>query len=234
MLRRTGMNVLAIDTSTERVSVALMRGSERWLLEDAGGAAASATLLPAVQQLLRDAQLAPRQLDAIAFGRGPGSFTGLRTACSAAQGLAFGAGVALVPVDTLMAVAHAAYRSAGVERVTAVLDARMGEIYFAHYAWTGEGWRQEGKAGLVAPADLPLRPGWTLAGNVFRAVGESFAPGMDRVEALPDASAMLGLAPGLIARGLAVAPDEAVPMYVRDKVARTIVERAADAAALTA
>lgn len=224
------MNLLAIDTSTERVSLAAMRGAARRVVNEAGGAAASATLLPALLRLLDDVGLKPAGLDAIAFGRGPGSFTGLRTACSVAQGLAYGVGVALLPVDTLMAVAQAARRATGATRVTALLDARMGEIYFAHYEWRDGVWKGDGEPGMAVPGQVPMRAGWTLAGNVLDALEPDVAPGAERVTAQPDASALLDLAPGLMAQGLLVRPQDALPLYVRDKVARTTAERALAAA----
>ena len=155
------MNLLAFDTSTETLSIALawQAGGQPRLLEHtgAGGARASATLIPAIQGLLARAGLAAAQLDAIVFGRGPGSFTGLRTACSVAQGLAYGANVPVLPLDTLLAVAEEARARQGATQVVAVLDARMDEVYAAAYAWEGGGWRQHGgywekSNHVVAPA----------------------------------------------------------------------------------
>ena len=103
------MKLLAFDTSTESMSIAVGDGVRVWEHTGAGGAKASATLIPAILALLQEAGLALRQLDAIAFGRGPGSFTGLRTACSVAQGLAFGAAVKVLPVDTLHALGPVAW-----------------------------------------------------------------------------------------------------------------------------
>ena len=129
------MNVLAFDTSTEALSIAVGRwqGGVLRLWEHAGpgGAQASATLVPQAMALLGQAGIALRGLDAIAFGAGPGSFTGLRTACAVAQGLAFGAGVPVLPVDTLLAVAEEARHQHGCTQVLATLDARMDEVYVA-------------------------------------------------------------------------------------------------------
>src|SRR5438046_2091586 len=123
------MNLLAFDTSTEHLSVAVQRGDAGarppLVYQGAGGAQASSTLIPAIQRLLAEAGLRLAELDAIVFGRGPGSFTGLRTACSVAQGLSFGSGVPVLPVDTLLAVVEDAHGRAGVEQVVALLDARM-------------------------------------------------------------------------------------------------------------
>lgn len=236
------MNLLAFDTSTETLSVALAcapaapaPGAARlWEHTGAGGAQASATLIPVVLDLLAQAGLRMSDLQAIAFGRGPGSFTGLRTACSVAQGLAFGAGVPVLPVDTLLAVAEDARHRHGATRVVAALDARMDELYAAWYAYDAGQWRQQGDFGLLAPQALVVGPGWQLAGNVGAAYGERLAaanPGLPAANpclpALPTAAALLRLAPALLAAGQAVAPSLALPLYVRDKVAQTTAERAA-------
>lgn len=224
------MNLLAFDTSTDTLSIALAwrDGGQARLLEHTGvgGAQASTTLIPAVQGLLARAGLSAARLDAIVFGRGPGSFTGLRTACSVAQGLAFGAGVPVLPVDTLLAVAEEAREQHGATRVVAVLDARMDEIYGAAYAWDGE-WRQQGGYSLGRPEALDVPAGWALAGNAFKAYGERLPPAADRIEALPTAAALLRLAPGRLAAGMALPAAGALPLYIRDKVAQTTEERAA-------
>ena len=215
---------LAFDTSTETLSVAVRHGDT--LVEHAGqgGAMSSSTLIPLVRQLLAEAGLALAELDAIAFGRGPGSFTGLRNACSVAQGLGFGAGVRVLPVDTLLAVAEDARHRFGVERVVAVLDARMDQVYAASCDLRGDG-ASVSEPLLLAPEEVLVPDGWALAGNAFGAYGDRLTAAI-RHEALPTASAMLRLAPRLLAAGRAVAPAEAWPLYVRDKVAQTTEERA--------
>jgi len=232
-LRGTAVNLLAFDTSTETLSIALrwrvaggVRVAER---QGAGGAQASATLIPGLQQLLVEAGLRMSELDAIVFGRGPGSFTGLRTACSVAQGLAFGAGVPVLPVDTLMAVAEDARARRGVDRVLALLDARMDQVYWAAYAHDGACWQPQGEVAVGAPEMLAPEPGWVLAGNAFAAYGARLPADAPRIEALPTAAALLRLAPVLIAAGRAVPAAGALPLYVRDKVAHTTAERAAGA-----
>src|SRR5437762_12159574 len=127
--------LLAFDTATQRMSVALAARGSVWVHESDGGAQASAALIPAILALLTQAGVALRDLDAIAFGRGPGAFTGLRTACSVAQGLAYGAGKPVLPIDTLLAVAEDARAGRAAVRVWAVMDARMDEIYAAQYAF---------------------------------------------------------------------------------------------------
>jgi len=220
------VNLLAFDTSTEVFAVALQRGSDITGRHGAGGANASAVLIPSIQALLAEAGLQVGDLHAIVFGRGPGSFTGLRTACAVAQGLAFGAAVPVVPVETLLALAEDARWRAGVTRVVALLDARMEQVYAAAYAFADGTWKREGEIALVAPEQVELPPGWSLAGNAFAAYGERLPQG-PRVEALPTAQALLRVAPGLLAAGGAVPAGEALPLYIRDKVAQTTQERAA-------
>ncbi len=243
------LRLLAIETSTDALSVALGSGepgAASWLRSGPGGAQASSTLLPMVRSLLNEAAWSLDTLDAVVFGRGPGSFTGLRTACSVAQGLAYGAqglgragGLPVLPVDTLLALAEearAAQEHAGQPAqavIVALLDARMGELYVAPFAC-----KAPGPAGLTplaqprlcTPADLPaylqaLAPGERLlAGNVFDMEALASLQGQ-RLSALPTAAALLRLAPGLMAAGHAVAAQDALPLYVRDKVAQTTAER---------
>ncbi|MDR3455002.1 MAG: tRNA (adenosine(37)-N6)-threonylcarbamoyltransferase complex dimerization subunit type 1 TsaB [Rhodoferax sp.] len=248
------MKLLAFDTSTEVMSIAVAHDAQLWQHTGAGGAQASSTLIPAIQALMAQAGLRLEQLDAIAFGRGPGSFTGLRTACAVAQGLAFGASakfphgasakvwpgtgasseVKVLPIDTLLAVAEEARYLHGATRVRALLDARMDEMYLADYEFESNLWRPDGGFSLIQPENLQARAGWALAGNVFAAYGARLA-GQDAPchAALPTATAMLRLAPGLIAAGRAVSADQALPLYIRDKVAKTTDERAAERAALS-
>ena len=210
------------------MSVAVRSGAAPALGHDAtGGAQASAALIPAIMQLLDRAGLVVARLDAIVFGRGPGSFTGLRTACSVAQGLGFGSGVPVLGVDTLLAVAEEARARSGAERVVAVLDARMDEVYSGAYEHRSGIWQQDAGPRLARPEDVVVPAGWTIAGNAFSAYAARLAGGGARVEALPTAAALLRLAPALIAAGQAVPAARATPLYVRDKVAQTTEERAA-------
>ncbi len=233
------MKLLAFDTSTEILSVAVCRDGPDGLSQvlqhsGAGGAQASAALIPVILSLLAQAGLRLEELDAIAFGAGPGSFTGLRTACSVAQGLGFGAAVPLLPVDSLLAVAEQArlqYTATGVPfLVLAALDARMDEIYAARYVYDGLAWTQRSEAELLRPEAMLLEPGWVLAGNVGSSYGVRLGcgSGIAVLDAMPSAAAMLRLAPALLGAGLAVAAEHARPRYVRDKVAKTTDERAAE------
>ena len=225
------MNLLAFDTSTETLSVAVQRGASVWEHTGPGGAQASRGLIAAVQDLLLQAGLNLAQLDALAFGRGPGSFTGLRTACAVAQGLAFGAGggrgLRVLPIDTLTAVAEQARLQHGVQRVVAVLDARMDEVYAAHLHWQHGQWRTESGPVLGAPEHVQAPAGWTVAGNAQAAYPTRLAPGAEHVAALPTAAALLRLAPALLDAGQDVDASGAMPLYLRDKVAQTTAERQA-------
>jgi tRNA threonylcarbamoyladenosine biosynthesis protein TsaB len=226
------VKLLAFDTSTETLSIAVSAGAGAPVLEHAGpgGAQASAALIPAIQDLLARAGLELRELDAIAFGRGPGSFTGLRTAAAVAQGLGFGAGVPVLALDTLLAVAEAAHVLSGATRVVALLDARMDEVYFARYEREDGVWRVRQGPALGKPEDVPLPQGWTLAGNVFEQHGARLPAQGERVPALPTAGALLRLAPAALAVQPPADAAQALPLYIRDKVAQTTQERAADRA----
>lgn len=227
------MNLLALDTSTEWMSIAVQRRgvAAPWQTTASGGAHSSTHLIPEIQRLMALAELRFDALDAIVFGAGPGSFTGLRTACSVAQGLAFGAGVPVLPVDTLLAVAEEARWQLGQPRtlrVTAMLDARMDELYTATYDFDSEYPRQIRGYSLIKPEELAWDGSGVLAGNVFETYRARLpnAAGV-RVLALPSAAALLRLAPQLLAVGAAVSAAQALPTYIRDKVALTTQERMA-------
>lgn len=250
------MNLLAFDTGTEVLSIAVSRLHDgqlhQWQHTGTGGAKASTDLIPSILNLLRQADVRLDALQAICFGSGPGSFTGLRTACSVAQGLAFGAGVPVLAVDSLLAVAeearHASFPARPSAVVTALLDARMDEMYGATYAWHGGQWTELADSALVTPERLKrlesvppeLAAPWVLAGNVFAVYGKRVAAQDPagatawRITALPTAAAMLRLAPQLLANGEAVSAEHALPSYVRDKVAKTTAERMAEKAATQA
>ena len=227
------MKLLAFDTSTEILSVAVTDGDRVWQHSGPGAAQASGTLIPAVLDLLAQAGLKLADLDALVFGRGPGSFTGLRTACSVAQGLALGAKLPVLPLDTLLAVAEEARfqhsPGAGALQLTALLDARMDEMYVQRFAWAAGAWSALDACSLHRPEDLgPGESGHLLAGNVFKVYAGRLPawPAAQCLEALPTAGAMLRLAPALLAAGHGVEAAEALPLYVRDKVALTTEERA--------
>ena len=226
------MKLLAFDTSTELLSIAVHAGAGAPVLEHegAGGAQASAALIPAIQELLARAGLTLAELDAIAFGRGPGSFTGLRTATAVAQGLGFGAGVPVLPIDTLLAVAEEAHARCGATRIVALLDARMDEVYSAAYERLGDQWVTQRPPALGRPDDVDVPPGWTIAGNLPETLGARLPAQAPRVAAMPTARALLRLAPSALASATPHDAVHALPLYIRDKVAQTTEERAADRA----
>ena len=232
------LTLLAFDTATEQLSIALARRGEVFEHEAAGGAQASATLIPAILALLARAGVGLTDLDAIAFGRGPGAFTGLRTACSVAQGLAFGAGKPVLPIDSLLAVAEDARGDdARAQRVWVAMDARMNEVYAAQYAFADGRWATLDAPLLTTPELLNARwraqPPDLIAGNALAAFGAQLVTGIARraPEARPRGRAMLPLARALWAAGGAVDAALALPRYVRDKVAQTTLERDAARAA---
>ena len=230
--------LLAFDTSTDALSVGVRHGERYWLHGGPGAARSSGTLIPVALDLLSQAGLGLRELDAIVFGRGPGSFTGLRTACAVAQGLAAGSGRQVLGIDTLLAVAEQARHEAMADdaataqplRVSAVLDARMDEVYLQHFEWAQGQWHSLGPCQLCAPESLQLgaHAPQLVAGNAGSVYGDrlpGLPPGSRWVTALPTAEALLRLAPALM-QG-ATPPAQALPLYVRDKVAQTTEERLA-------
>ena len=235
------MKFLAFDTSTDVMSIAVTDGIRVWQHTGPGGAKSSATLIPAILALLAEAQLALGALDAIVFGRGPGSFTGLRTACSVAQGLALGAGVKVLPIDTLMALAeearftHTVGPLAGEPlRITALLDARMDEMYVQSYNFSHGTCVKTSDCRLIRPENLladvsaDIISTALLAGNVFSVYADRLPADLARftcAPVLPTATALLRLAPALAAAGQCVDAALALPLYVRDKVALTTEER---------
>jgi tRNA threonylcarbamoyladenosine biosynthesis protein TsaB len=226
--------ILAIETSSELASCALLNGTDAAVLtrESAGVRTHSQSVLPMVQELLRDAGIALADCDAIAFGAGPGSFTGVRTACGVAQGLAFGARKPVLPLVTLEAMAEACRARTGATDVVAVLDARMGEVYWAQYRWM-DGWQIVREPALCAPADVAPEPatGLVACGNGFAAYPEAFASKAFAASALgdilPHARELAVLGAAALAAGRAVPADDAQPIYLRNKVAYTSAERQA-------
>ena len=224
------MNLLAVETSTELCSVAVLRGPDLFVEEELAGNRHSEVLLPMLQRALARARLAAREMDAFAFGQGPGSFTGIRIACGIVQGLAFAAGRPVVPVPSLLALAEQTNEA----RVVAALDARIGEAYLAAYARDGIDWREVVAPRLVDARGLPALPGrqWSAIGSGFErhawlrdAYRDSVAMRFDG--GLPRAGAVARIAARRVALGGAIAPEEAAPLYLRDKVALTTEERRA-------
>lgn len=223
-----GMKILAIETSTDFGTCALFTDGDIEQRICPAGRPHSETLLPLVRHVMADSGIGFAQLDAIAFGAGPGAFTGLRVACGVAQGLAVGAGLPVVPVCGLEAMAE----SAGEFRVLSMLDARMGEVYAAAYERRAESLELQGEIRVGPPAtlDLPAGGNWLACGNALEAypdlAGRLHAAGFPLLpEILPQAAAVARLAAYKLANGAGIDPALAAPIYVRDKVAKTIRER---------
>ncbi len=228
--------LLALDTGTEVLHLGACRGDRSWQRELPGGARASADLLPALTALLAEAGLSLHDLDAIAFGRGPGAFTGVRAACAVTQGLAFGAARPVLPLDSLMAVAEDARSQGAGDELWVAIDARMGEAYAARYRYGPDGWRTIEAPSLHDPGALAQRVAAEggrpqVAGSSLSAHAAAWADGDEPrwPQARPRAAALLSLARAAWARGEALDAAQALPLYVRDKVAQTTAERAAAA-----
>lgn len=231
------MNLLALDTSTEFLSIALTKGDKIFTHYQAAGSAASQLVLPQIQVLLNAANMQLKDLDGIAFGAGPGAFTGVRIATGVAQGLGFGTNLPVVGVNTLMALAEAS----GQEKVIACLDARMGEIYHAALVKENGTWREISETKVCKPQDAPA-----LKGGDWFGVGSGWAAYLDKLTLIyaqnlsqylnqdmpnilenftPTAEAILRLAQPVFESGQAKPAAEAMPIYIRHRVALTTLER---------
>ncbi len=221
--------LLALDSSTDTMALALVTPGGTALFEGGGGAQASARMLPEVKALLTRAGLGFDDLDAIAFGQGPGAFTGLRTACAVAQGLAFGLGKPVLAVDSLMLVAEDARAQGAGDDLWVAMDARIGEIYAAHYRWAGEAWRVDEAPALYKPEALAAHWGApaAVAGTALAEYAAALGalPGSVWPQARSRAAALGTLALAGWRRGDTRDAAEALPVYVRDKVALTTAER---------
>lgn len=224
------MKILALDTSSEYCSLALWLDGKILSRDTLAGQRHSELLLPMLEQLLAQAKLMLSDFDGIAFGAGPGSFTGLRIACGVAQGLAFGASLPVVGICNLEALAEAAQD----ERVIAAIDARMGEIYHGAYEKSKQGgWRLVKEPSLCLPAHAPQVPGsgWVGCGNGFAVYSEQLTRRYDgrlsRVvpELVPHAKEIVQLAALRFERGEGIDPALAGPLYIRNKVALKESER---------
>ena len=232
------MKFLAFDTSTEALHLGVRNGERDLTQVHPGGSHASAQLIPNALGLLAQAGLRLGDLDAIVMGQGPGSFTGLRTACAVAQGLAYGAGLPVLPIGTLLAVAEEAREGQATLHVLSVLDARMGQCYVAAWSHEAGAWHNVSPPALLHPHEVALPPAWhssTVPVCVAGTGWEGLLPQLQQPphavfsarHAAPTAQALLRLAPQALHSGLAVPAEHAMPLYVRDKVAQTTAEREA-------
>ncbi|MCI1190662.1 tRNA (adenosine(37)-N6)-threonylcarbamoyltransferase complex dimerization subunit type 1 TsaB [Calidifontimicrobium sp. SYSU G02091] len=229
--------LVAIDTSTERMVLAVGTADRVVTRDEAGAARTSARLLPALHELLAEAGLALAEVDAIAFARGPGAFTGLRAACAVAQGLALGLGRPVLPLDSLLVVADAARAQGAGDDVAVAMDARMDEIYAGRYVHDGARWRLRQPPALWALP--PLVDAWqreppaAVAGSALNVFGDRLMlpPCVVQWPEPGDCgAALMRLAQTAWRDGGGVDPADALPLYLRDKVALTTAERAAAAA----
>lgn len=223
------MNFLALETSTEHCSVALWRGGGVTSRCELAVQKHSEMVIAMVDALLKDAGFTIRDMGGIAFGKGPGSFTGVRIACGVAQGLALGIDRKVVGICTLEALAEAS----GKNKIIAVMDARMGELYLAAYEKTEGEWMTVVEPCLCKPEDAPLVEGddWFGAGSGFAVSGDALharygdrLSGID-AKAVPQAAAIAVLGAVQFSRGRGMDAAEALPLYLRDKVALKTSER---------
>lgn len=229
------MKLLAIETSTIACSAALLAdGDVRERYEIAPRRHAD-LLLPMLDALLAEAGIALRDLDAVAFGRGPGAFTGLRIAAAAAQGVAFAADLPVVPVSTLAALAQGAAREGAGRRILAAMDARIGEVYWGAFEAGEDGFVVAlGEERVCAPGavTVPAGGGWHGVGDGWSAYAEALMSAVgaavrsSEAERWPRARDIAMLATHRYACGLAVPATQALPVYLRDRVASTTAERA--------
>jgi tRNA threonylcarbamoyladenosine biosynthesis protein TsaB len=227
------VNLLAIETSTEFLSLAAGRGDAVHVHHVHAGQRHAELILDSISALLAQAGFRIGDLEGIAYGEGPGSFTGLRIACGVVQGLALARGLKVLGVSTLLSLAD----EGGADKVVACIDARMGEVYHAAYRRDGgrgaSAWQVVHAPALCRPNEVPVPEGgaWTGVGSGFAAHGEvlreRLAGALDRVEPVvfPTAAAVLRLARPRFGRGEGEAPEGAVPVYIRDKVALKTSER---------
>jgi tRNA threonylcarbamoyladenosine biosynthesis protein TsaB len=226
------MNLLAFDTSTEFLSLALQMNGRLTVHFENAGQASSQRILPQISELLAEAQVPLRELDGIAYGAGPGAFTGVRVACGVAQGLAFGAQLPVVGVNTLHAIAEVGAETSGVDKAIVCIDARMGEVYFAALEKRDGVWVEVLPTQVCKPQAAPLLDaaeyvgvgtGWATYDEVLSA---RFNVRAKLPEITPKAEAILKLALPTFAAGQALTAAEARPVYVRNRVALTSEERA--------
>lgn len=226
--------LLAFDTSTDAMSFALLTPQGVRTRDEAGGAKASARLVPELLALLADGGCTLQELDAIAFGCGPGAFTGLRTACSVAQGLAFGASKPVVPVDSLLIVAQDArtqLADGAPAELWVAMDARMDEVYAGAYRWNAGRWSVLSAPALYTVdalnAQWQATPPALVAGSALEAFGDRLLLGSAATvrHERSRAAALVDVASQLLAEGRTVDATHALPVYLRDKVAQTTQER---------
>ena len=223
------MNLLALDTSTEFLSLTILKGDKTFTFDINAGQTHSQIILPQIQALLDVADIQLKDLHGIAFGAGPGSFTGVRIAAGVAQGLGLGTNLPVVSVCTLLALAEAS----GAGKVLACLDARMGEVYHAAYERVENEWQTVFEPGLYKPDAVPVIQGadWVGAGSGWQTYAEQLSAIYNKQllaiqpALLPTATAIIRLAVPIFKSGNAKSASEAMPIYIRNRVALKTAER---------
>ncbi|ALX97286.1 tRNA (adenosine(37)-N6)-threonylcarbamoyltransferase complex dimerization subunit type 1 TsaB [Serratia sp. JSRIV001] len=220
--------ILAIDTATEACSVAIWNQGEVHALFELCPREHTQRILPLVQQVLADTGLSLSQLDALAFGRGPGSFTGVRIGIGIAQGLALGAELPMLGISTLQTMAQGAWRMTGAQRVLAAIDARMGEVYWGQFERQPDGqWLESAGEAVLSPQQAleraqHLQGDWAHVGTGWQTYPDLVAGSSlhvtDGQMLLPQAEDMLPLALQAWQQGLAVSVENAEPTYLRNEV----------------
>lgn len=225
-------NIIALDTSTEACSVALLCNGESIYRYRVEPRIHAKVLLPMLNEVLGEAGITPKQINAVAFGRGPGAFTGVRIGTAAAQAIALGGDLPVAPVSTLASIAHRAFREHGKNQVAVAIDARMGEVYWGAYRLIDEVPELHGAERVCQPVLVDtLDSAWCAAGTGWQTYEDvlkeasrvSVSVGVDP---FPHALDILVIGEKLLAGGQGVAPEDALPVYLRDNVALTEKERA--------
>ncbi len=227
------MKLLALDTATEACSAALYIDGEIAQRYQLAPREHSKLILQMLDDLLAEAGVSLKQLDALAFGRGPGSFMGLRIAAGVVQGIALAHELPIVPVSTLASIAHIAMAECATERVLAAIDARMDEVYWGAYQRVGELPLLLGAEQVIPPQLVPLPDGtgWLGAGTGWGSYAATLNTRLQgRVQhalpqCFPSAASIATLALPLFLAGKHVDAAQAIPVYLRDNVAKTIAER---------
>jgi tRNA threonylcarbamoyladenosine biosynthesis protein TsaB len=222
------LKLLAVDTSTEACSAALYVDGEINQHYEIAPRQHSRLILNMIDELMSEADIAPKNIDVLAFGRGPGSFMGVRIAAGIVQGISFAHSIPVVPVSTLAAIASIAIEKTGINNALALIDARMQEVYCGIYKKTDSDLILQGKESVISPDNVALPDtdswvaagsGWTAYADVFnKKIDNGFVTSVD--DCFPSAAAIARLAVRDYEKGIAVTAAETVPVYLRDDVAK--------------
>jgi len=227
------MNILAIDTATEACSAALLVDGQVTAIYQLAPREHSSLILKMIEQLLSQAKLPIKQLDAIAFGQGPGSFMGLRIAAGVVQGIAFAHDIPVIPVSTLKAIAQRACEQTGCGQVLTAIDARMDEVYWASYRLEQGHWQLDGQECVISPDKIQLPQMLPEDDGTWVGAGTGWGSYKDRLlsaansklptiltDCLPSAEVIVKLAAEEYSAGNMVKAAEAIPVYLRNNVAK--------------